>query len=69
MSNEVSQRFASALAIRDSDRPSAGVARAAPVPPQYFVVGRLLNLKRKVLDLKAVIETLSSVWDLQIGLK
>ncbi|KAL6199720.1 hypothetical protein ACLB2K_029503 [Fragaria x ananassa] len=65
MSNEVAQRFSSVLALRDGGRLSFGVVRAAPAPTQFFAVGRLLTFKRKVPDPKAVIGTLSSVWDLQ----
>ncbi|KAL6225855.1 hypothetical protein ACLB2K_004704 [Fragaria x ananassa] len=38
--------------------------RSSPVPQQFFVVGRLLTLKRKIPDPKAVIGTLTSGWDL-----
>ena len=65
MSDEVAQRFSSVLALRDGGRLSSGAVRAAPAPTQFFAVGRLLTFKRKVPDPKAVIGTLSSVWDLQ----
>ncbi|KAL6206177.1 hypothetical protein ACLB2K_023426 [Fragaria x ananassa] len=65
MSDEVAQRFSSVLALRDGGRLSSGAVRAAPAPTQFFTVGRLLTFKRKVPDPKAVIGTLSSVWDLQ----
>ncbi|KAL6197202.1 hypothetical protein ACLB2K_032814 [Fragaria x ananassa] len=64
MSDEVSQRFTSALAIHDDDSPSFGVMRSFPAPQQFFVVGRLLTLKSKIPDLKAVIGTLTFLWDL-----
>lgn len=66
MSDEVSQRFVSALAILDGDRPACGVANTMSAPQySYFAVGRLLTLKRKMPDPKAVIGTLTSDWDLQ----
>ncbi|KAL6192250.1 hypothetical protein ACLB2K_038635 [Fragaria x ananassa] len=65
MSDEVAQRFSSVLALCDGGRLSSGAVRAAPAPTQFFAVGRLLTFKRKVPDPKAVIGTLSSVWDLQ----
>ncbi|KAL6191237.1 hypothetical protein ACLB2K_037628 [Fragaria x ananassa] len=65
MSDEVAQRFSFVLALRDGGRLSSGAMRAAPAPTQFFAVGRLLTFKRKVPDPKAVIGTLSSVWDLQ----
>ncbi|KAL6129851.1 hypothetical protein ACLB2K_068233 [Fragaria x ananassa] len=64
MSDEVSQCFTSALAIHDGDSPSFSVMRSSPAPQQFFVVGRLLTLKRKIPDPKAVIGTLTSIWDL-----
>ncbi|KAL6138075.1 hypothetical protein ACLB2K_063361 [Fragaria x ananassa] len=64
MSDEVAQRFSSVLALRDGGRLSSGVVHAAPAPTQFFAVGRLLTFKRKVPDPKAVIGTLSSIWDL-----
>ncbi|KAL6138959.1 hypothetical protein ACLB2K_064237 [Fragaria x ananassa] len=38
MSDEVSQRFTSALAIHDGDSPSFGVMRSSPAPQQLFVM-------------------------------
>ncbi|KAL6142349.1 hypothetical protein ACLB2K_060631 [Fragaria x ananassa] len=64
MSDEVSQHFRSALAIHDGDSLSFSVMRSSLAPQQFFVVGRLLTLKCKIPDPKAVIGTLTSVWDL-----
>ncbi|KAL6129754.1 hypothetical protein ACLB2K_073103 [Fragaria x ananassa] len=63
-SDEVSQRFTSALALCDGDQHSVGVAHSTPALQQFFVVGCLLTLKRKVPNLKVVIGTLTSIWDL-----
>ncbi|KAL6146060.1 hypothetical protein ACLB2K_056743 [Fragaria x ananassa] len=38
--------------------------RSSSAPQQFFVVGRLLTLKSKIPYLKAIIGTLTSVWDL-----
>ncbi|KAL6133884.1 hypothetical protein ACLB2K_066117 [Fragaria x ananassa] len=43
------------LAIHDGDSPFAGVMRSSFAPQQFFVVGRLLTLKRKIPDLKAFV--------------
>lgn len=64
MSDEISQRFMSALAIHEGDFPSFGAMRSSLALQQFFVVGRLLTLKSKIPYLKAVIGTLTSVWDL-----
>ena len=63
MSDEVSTQFAAALAIHDHGRISFGAAGAAAISPHFFAVGRLLSQKKKKPEPKAVIGTLTSVWD------
>ena len=63
MSDEVSNRFAAALAIHDNGRISFGAAGAAALSPHFFAVGRLISQKMRKPEARAVIGTLTSVWD------
>lgn len=62
MSDEISQQFASSLAIHDGDQPSP--VRSTTAPQYFFVAGQLFTLKRKIPEPRVEIGTLTSVWDL-----
>ncbi|KAL6202634.1 hypothetical protein ACLB2K_026340 [Fragaria x ananassa] len=62
MSDEVSQRFASSLAIHDGGQPSP--VRSTVAPQYFFVAGQLFTLKRKIPEPRVEIGTLTSIWDL-----
>ncbi|KAL6141362.1 hypothetical protein ACLB2K_059651 [Fragaria x ananassa] len=65
MSNEVSKQFVAALAIREDSPTLSGVSpRPFAVWAPSFAIGRLLSLKKRIPDPKAVIGTLTSVCEL-----
>ncbi|KAL6204635.1 hypothetical protein ACLB2K_021902 [Fragaria x ananassa] len=65
MSDEVSSRFAATLVIYEGGSSSGVVARPSAASVPCFAVGRLLSLKRRLPKPKAVIGTLTAIWDYQ----
>ncbi|KAL6225448.1 hypothetical protein ACLB2K_004298 [Fragaria x ananassa] len=63
--NKVSTHFATALAIREDNLANPGmISRPPDALAPSFEIGRLLSMKKRLIDPKVVIETLTSVWDL-----